>query len=104
MSKLKTILSRLISDNSFRDSFLKDAALATKEYNLSEAELAGLQTIDISNTQNIEERVSKSFLAIDIFTAEIENASTTRLLIGSGSSGSGSGSGCGCGGCGSGTS
>jgi len=48
--------------------------------------------------------VSKSFLAIDIFTAEIENASTTRLLIGSGSSGSGSGSGCGCGGCGSGTS
>ena len=85
MSKLKTILSRLISDNSFRDSFLKDAALATKEYNLSEAELAGLQTIDISNTQNIEERVSKSFLAIDVFTAEIENASTARILIGTGS-------------------
>ena len=97
MSKLKTILSRLISDNSFRDSFLKDAALATKEYNLSEAELAGLQAIDISNTQDIEERVSKSFLAIDVFTAEIENASTTRILIGTGGSGSGSGSGTGSG-------
>ena len=93
MSKLQLMLARLISDNAFRNSFLENAALAAKEYNLSESELAQLLTIDIADTQEIEERVSKSFLAIDAFATDIYG-----IRFGSGGSGSGSGSGSGTGG------
>jgi len=79
MSKLKS--------KSVKNSFLKDAAPAAKEYNFSASEFAGLQTIDMPNVQEIEERISKSFLAIDAFTPELRGGS------GTGSSGSGSGSG-----------
>ena len=89
MSKLQLILSRLIFDNAFRNSFLENAALAAKEYNLSESELGQLLTIDIADTQEIEERVSKSFLAIE--------ASFTAGIGGTGYSGSGTGSGTGSG-------
>jgi hypothetical protein len=80
MPKLKSN-SSLMSDNDFSDSFLKDSAVATKKYDSSEFELV------MPNIQEIEERVSKSFLAIDAFTTEING----------GSGGSGS---CGSGGCG----
>jgi hypothetical protein len=80
MSKLK-FNSKLTTDNGFSDSFLKDSAVAAERFKLSEFEL----TID--NTQEIEERVSKSFLAVDAFTTEIN-----------GGSGGCGGSGCGTGG------
>ena len=80
MFKLKSN-SSLVSDNDFSDSFLKVSVLTTEKHNLSEFEL----TMD--NTQEIEERVSKSFLAVDAFTTEIN-----------GGSGGCGGSGCGTGG------
>jgi hypothetical protein len=65
MPKLKSNSSLMSDNNDFSDSFLKGSAIAPKGYNLSEFEL----TID--NTQEIEERVSKSFLAVDAFSTEI---------------------------------
>jgi hypothetical protein len=44
------------------------AILTTKKNNLSDSEFAELQTIAMSNAQEIEEKVSKSFLAMDAFT------------------------------------
>jgi hypothetical protein len=78
MSKLK-FNSKLTTDNGFSDSFLKDSVLTTEKYNLSESELA------MPDTQEIEERVSKSFLAVDAFTTEINGG------CGTGSSGGGCG-------------
>jgi len=74
-------MSKSMSKQS-KDFCLKDTVLATKEYNLSESEVEMIQ-----DAQEIEERVSKSFLAIDAFTPELQSP------CGSGS-GSGSGGGC----------
>jgi hypothetical protein len=99
MSKLKSG-SRLMTDNDSKDSFLKDSAIATREYYFSEFELA------MPNTQEIEERVSKSFLAIDAFASEINSGSGRGSGSGSGTGtggmGSGGGSGSGSGGSGGG--
>jgi len=88
MSKFKSIHPGLISDNLFRDSLLKDAVLATKKYNLAEPELLELRAVDRPNTQEIEEKASKSFLVIDAFTTDISGIDCAN--------------GCGTGGCGTG--
>jgi hypothetical protein len=61
-----------------------DVILATKEHNLSESELAEPQTIDTLPAQEIEERVSKSFLAVDAFTLELRGGSGSGTGSGSG--------------------
>ena len=68
-----------LKSKSVKNAFLKDSVPTTKEYSFSKFELAELQ-----NTQEIEESVSKSFLALNAFTTE---------LRGGGSGGSGSGGG-----------
>jgi hypothetical protein len=85
MSKLKSSSSLMVG-NGFKDSFLKNSAISTKKYDFLKSKLT------IPNTQEIEERVSKSFLAIDVFATEINGKGS-----GSGGSGTGSGSGSGTG-------
>lgn len=66
MSKLNTIISRVVTDEQFRSSFLTDPVKACEGYDLSDAEIAELKSINLVEISavnaELEERLSKSFI------------------------------------------
>ena len=72
----KDIVARAMTDDNFLNEFLSDPLKATADYNLSEDEIAALNSIDKRELtqvgQELGERISKGYLDLTILSLETE--------------------------------